>query len=104
MEASVIKSGKSHRSRQEIIQLVKSFDKTNGKTIKAYCKEQQISEAAFYSARNRYQLKNKPPHKSGFIPIQPQMGTQKSSMLFAEVNGIRIYQSVPAEYLKALAL
>jgi len=32
------------------------------------------------------------------------MGTQKSSMLFAEVNGIRIYQSVPAEYLKTLAL
>ena len=104
MEASVIKSGKNRRSLQEIIQLVKSFDSSNGKTIKAYCKEQQISEAAFYSARNRYLLKNKPPHKPGFIPIQPVMGNQKTSMLFAEVNGIRIYQCVPAEYLKTLAL
>jgi hypothetical protein len=90
MEASVIKSGKNRRSRQEIIQLVKSFDSSKGKTIKSYCKEQQISEAAFYSARNRYQLKNKTTHKSGFIPIQPLMDNQKTSMLFLSVCSCRI--------------
>jgi hypothetical protein len=48
----------------------------------------------------KHQSKNK---SGGFIPITTPLLKESTNALFAEVNGIRIYQAVPADYLKTLA-
>jgi len=35
--------------------------------------------------------------------LQPPAGKERPGVLFAEVKGIKLYQAVPAEYLKMLA-
>ncbi len=65
----------------------------------------KISEASFYTARKRHRrqlISNQ--QSSGFIAIARPTATEPGGSLFAEVNGIRLYQAVPAEYLKALVL
>lgn len=73
-------------------------------TVKAFCKLHQISEGSFYSARKRYRSSVTSLSKqSGFIAIAPPVALKESgSGLFAEVKGIKLYQAVPADYLKAL--
>ena len=103
MEQTEPKSIKSKRTRQEMAQLLREYDKSQGISAKDFCRKHQISEGAFYSARKRQRSKNEEPHKSGFIAMQPPAGKERSGVLFAEVKGIRLYQAVPAEYLKTLA-
>jgi hypothetical protein len=72
-------------------------------TVKDFCSLHQISEGSFYSARKRHRsagtLKEK---SSGFISIGRPAIKEPIGVLFAEVNGIKLYQAVPADYLKAL--
>ena len=103
MEQTAPNPIKIRRTRQEITQLLREFDKSQGMTAKDFCQKHQISEGAFYSARKRQRSKKDEPQKSGFIALQPPAGKERSGVLFAEVKGIRLYQTVPAEYLKTLA-
>ena len=103
MEQTESNSIKIKRSRQEIAQLLKEYDKSQGMTAKDFCQKHQISEGAFYSARKRQRSKKDEPQKSGFIALQPPAGKERPGVLFAEVKGIRLYQAVPVEYLKTLA-
>jgi hypothetical protein len=103
MEQTEPRSIKIKRTRQEIAQLLREYDKSQGITAKDFCQKHQISEGAFYSARKRQRSKNDEPQKAGFIALQPPAGKERSGVLFAEVKGIRLYQAVPAEYLKTLA-
>lgn len=104
MEQTEKKSTSSRRTREQILQILSEYDKKHGLTIKEFCKLHTLSEAAFYSFRSRYrssksQSKNK---QVGFITIADPPAKESGSMLFAEVKGIKIYQAVPASYLKAL--
>jgi hypothetical protein len=103
MEQTAPKPVKIRRTRQEISQLLREYDKSPGMTAKDFCQKHQISEGAFYSARKRQASKKGDSRKSGFIALQPPAGKERSGVLFAEVKGIRLYQAVPAEYLKTLA-
>jgi hypothetical protein len=103
MEQTAPKPIKIKRTRQEITQLLREYDKSQGMTAKEFCQKHQISEGAFYSARKRHRSTKGAPEKSGFISLQLPAGKERSGVLFAEVKGIRLYQAVPAEYLKTLA-
>lgn len=95
----------SRRSKEQTLELINKFDKTQGITVKAFCKIHQISEGAFYSARSRYRSAGSLIQKSsGFIAISQPALKEPAGILFAEVNGIKLYQAVPADYLKALVL
>jgi hypothetical protein len=66
-----------------------------------------IKKATFYHWQKRYGSKESKTNKQkGFIPMKltpssiPPSGQAPS--LFAEVNGIRLYHIVSADYLKAL--
>ena len=92
------------RSRQEVIDLLNEYEKTTGMTVKAFCALHQINESVFYSARKRQRPQSSAQKKtSGFVEIRPSISEIGPNNLFAEVNGIRIYQAVPAVYLKTLA-
>jgi hypothetical protein len=104
MEQTEKKAIQTRRSREQILQTLSEYEKKHGLTIKEFCKLQTISEAAFYSCRSRYRSskslsKNK---QAGFITIAEPPAIESGNMLFAEVKGIKIYQAVPASYLKAL--
>ena len=105
MEQTNKKQTKSRRSREQTLELINKFDKTQGITVNAFRKLHQISEGSFYSARSRYRSAGSPSQKSaGFIAIAPPVFKEPSSTLFAEVGGIKLYHPVPADYLKALVL
>jgi hypothetical protein len=105
MEQMNVKQPKMRRSKAQLLDLVKEYDKNPGLTIKAFCKLHQISEGSFYSARSRYRAPGASKQKpSGFIALSSPVLKEQGDILFAEVNGIKLYQPVAADYLKALVL
>jgi hypothetical protein len=93
----------SRHNKTQMLEMLDEYDKTKGMTIKEFCKLRQISEGSFYTARKRYRARGRAKKQSsGFIAITSPALKEPAGSLFAEVNGIRLYQAVPAEYLKAL--
>ena len=104
MEQTEKQQGSSKRTREQILQIIAEYDKSHGLTVKEFCRQHGISEGSFYSFRSRYGFKHQSKNKSGgFIAITTPMLKESFNTLFAEVNGIKIYQAVPADYLKTLA-
>ena len=105
MEQTTEKPSTSRRSRHQVIALLNEYDNSRGMSVKEFCKLHQISKSAFNSARNRHRAAPKSkPQPSGFIAISSPANKEPSNTLFAEVKGIKLYQAVTANYLKALIL
>ena len=95
----------SRQSKTQMLEMLDEYDKSKGMTIKDFCKLRQISEGSFYTARKRHRARvSSKKQSSGFIAITSTAFKEPAGSLFAEVNGIKLYQVVPAEYLKALAI
>jgi transposase-like protein len=94
----------SRRSREQLRGLLTEFEKQPGMTVKAFCRLHQITEGSFYTARKRYRSSEllKQPSSPGFIAMGAPAFNQTGANLFAEVNGIRLFQAVSADYLKSL--
>ena len=95
------------RTRKQIAQLLKEYEsKKEGMTTIEFCKLHDINKSNFYNWQKRYGSQQHNDSKSkGFIPIEMSPSSHPCgsvSSLFAEVNGIRLYQVVAAAYLKAL--
>jgi hypothetical protein len=104
MEQTEKKPGSGKRTKEQILQIVAEYERSQGLTVKEFCRQHGISEGSFYSFRSRYGVKHQSKSKSGgFIAITAPVLKDSTSSLFAEVNGIKIYQAVSADYLKALA-
>jgi hypothetical protein len=103
MEQTEKKQTSGKRTREQILKLLAEYENSHGLTVKQFCNQQGISEAAFYSFRSRYRSPKSTANKKqvGFITIADP-SAKDSAMLFAEVKGIKIYQAVSASYLKAL--
>jgi hypothetical protein len=87
---------RSRRNAKEIKALLESFDSSE-MTVKQFCTTNGLSETVFYKWRGRYRAVEE---NNDFIALQ--VSSSSSSGLFAEVNGIRIYQTVSASFLKEL--
>lgn len=94
------------RTKKQILKLLKEFSKTEGISVVDYCKMHKVNKSNFYNWQKRYVLEcSAPASPQGFVPLQlPSSVATPGSVpgLFAEVNGIRLYQVVAPEYLKAL--
>ncbi len=103
METIVAKSSRIFRQEQEIGVLLEEFAKSNI-SVKEFCKKYDISTATFYNWRNRYSDKTgEHGGEPGFTALEiTATAAVPEAVLFAEVNGIRIYQPVSASYLKEL--
>lgn len=98
MEQEQIK--RARRSSAEVRQLLELFSQS-GMSAKEFCVLHSISEAGFYKWRSRYS--NKPSGgENNFVMLREASAVHDSSVLFAEVKGIRFYQAVSASYLKEL--
>jgi len=90
------------RREEEILQLLEEFDYSDGMTVKEFSALHGISDGTLYYWRKRYAAKRAGNIKpGGFIEILPS-SANASAGLFAEIRGIKLFQAVPAEYLKTL--
>ena len=105
MDQPGLKHRAPRRSKQQLLDLLAEYDKSAGMTIKDFCKLYKVTEGAFYTARKRHRAVAPSKKKSaGFIAIRRPAFDQPVATLFAEVKGIKLYQPVSVDYLKALIL
>lgn len=91
---------RTRRTAAEIRNLLESFSQS-GMASKDFCMLHNISEVLFSKWRSRYA--NPSNRKdNNFVLVQGTSALPNSSLLFAEVKGIKIYQAVTASYLKEL--
>ena len=110
MEAAQLKTLRQRRSKQEVKDLLIAFEKSNS-TIKEFCEVQNLSYGVFQKWRSRH---GSPARRKRTLTAQEFTKTEKpgfadvriipssSATLFAEVNGIKLFQPVAASYLKEL--
>ncbi len=91
---------RERRSRQQIIDLLELF-KTSGSSVKDFCSSHGISKAAFHKWQSR--AKNNPASQGSTAFAKVHIEEVTTGALFAQVGAIRLYQLVPASYLKELA-
>lgn len=99
MELTQKRSSKKRRKRAQILELLQAFEKSE-MTVRDFSKLNNISTGILYKWKNRY--KNGGNKTAGFARIDITAPHQVAQGLFAEVNGIRIYQPVSATFLKEL--
>ena len=95
---------RSRRTTAEILRLLDEFHK-GSLGVGEFCKVHGLHPANFHKWRSRHKEKlvKKPAKPSGFAPVKVQpVSTPASSSLFAEINGLKLYQPVSASYLKEL--
>ncbi len=104
MEQIANKNRRARRTHEEIKQLLEEFKKGDEK-ISNFCELHRISNTTFHQWQSRYNIEA--PNNvtsTSFTKLKirtPEL--QHSSLLFAEVHGIKFYQPVAAYYLKELA-
>jgi hypothetical protein len=87
------------RNKEQIMDLLRVFESSNF-SVKEFCKTHKINAVNFHKRRSRYNVKTGGKKRiSGFASVDV---ASPRSGLFAEVNGIRIYQPVSASFLKEL--
>ncbi len=69
-----------------------------GQTVRAFCESHNLTQGIYYYWQKKYEAKHNlsATGQSGFTLLQVQDTPAPVSGLFAEVNGIKIYQAVPA--------
>jgi len=89
---------RQRRTFKQIKILLDEFSRANLST-KEFCIRHNISEVSFYKWRSRY-ADGSVENKNNFVVLKQDAVALHPPALFAEVNGIRIYQLVSASYLK----
>lgn len=108
MEETIPAKRKSpvRRTSKQIVKLLKDYASRQDLTIVEFCKLNDVNKSNFYSWQKRYAIKESKPGKAkGFVPLtltSSPSSPESVPLLFAEVKGIRLYQVVSSEYLKAL--
>ncbi len=104
MESNQSKEGsRRQRTPEEIIKLLQEFDNSEGITVSEFCQMHDVSDATYYNWRKMHGSRSREEKPAGFIELIESNEVQHGNHLFAEVKGIKLYQPVAPEYLKALA-
>lgn len=101
VEQLSVSSFRKRRNSKQIQDLLKVFAKGDV-TVQQFCSTYNISKGTFHKWQSRYKIKTTKldvPGSFARIQINP---SAVQAPLFAEVNGIKIYQPVAAAYLKEL--
>lgn len=103
MEKNSTKVVRVFRGKAKILTLLEEFGKSD-MSIEAFCTANSIASTSFHKWKKKYGVpKVKPKEERGFTPLRiTPVAPAEEVSLFAAVNGIRIYQLVPAAYLKEL--
>jgi hypothetical protein len=94
--------------RARILSLLKKFNSQDKLTVTQFCRKHKIHRPNFYAWQKRHGKKDEEPNNvKGFVSVEvadpaSSPGIFKEPILFAEVNGIRLFHFVSPDYLKAL--
>jgi hypothetical protein len=100
MEQQLTTSPRTRRTKQQIKDLLTKFDKSDC-TVKEFCLLHGMSPGTFYKWMSRYRnVAEQKDTSAGFAKVV--IRSSLPGTLFAEVNGIRLYQPVHAAFLKEL--
>jgi transposase-like protein len=102
------KSPRRQRNEQDIFNMMEEYERSEGLSVRDFCELHDISDGTFYNWQKRYRQRNEAAAPKGFLQVEVVAASvpapdNPSGALFAEVKGIRLYQPVTADYLKALA-
>jgi hypothetical protein len=101
MGTDVSKEIQTRRSASEILSILHQYKQSN-LTVRRFCEAQNLNKGTFNTWKKRYRSQvTLPGNSNGFMELQVSSAFG-ATQLFAEVNGIRIYQPVSADFLKAL--
>ena len=100
MENSSVSSRRHWRSREQKEALL-ALQQQSGLSVKSFCVKHGISTATFHNWRQQLKKPASDLAGSGFAKLAIQ--ETALPLLFAEVKGIRLYQPVSVDFLKALA-
>lgn len=100
MEVISPAKGRLFRSKPAILELLREHQQS-GLSIQTFCAQRSIPSGSFHNWKKKYSTGNGLTAEQSFTPLQIKAPT--SQQLFAEVNGIKLYQPVSAGYLKELA-
>jgi hypothetical protein len=100
MEQVSQSSRRPRKTSQQISALIAKHN-SSGLSVSQFCQQHQIPQNNFrkWIHRSKQKANAKKIRRSAFAEVQV---TASENLLFAEVNGIRIYQPVAASYLKGL--
>ena len=107
-DSIVAPSAKRPRTDQaQILSLLKKFNSQDKLSVTQFCRKNNIQRTNFYAWQKRYGKKGKESDTKGFVAVEvgPAASPARLSeapVLFAEVNGIRLFHVVSPDYLKAL--
>lgn len=92
------------RTKEDMFELITKHDKGTI-TVKEFCQLHGLTQGIFYYWQKKYHTESSESvGQSGFVQLQVEdtqhAGTHQG--LFAEIRGIRLFQAVPASYLKEL--
>ena len=97
MEVNSTKS-RLFRSKSAILKLLHE-QQQSGLSIQTFCAQHSLPSGSFHNWKKKYGAGDGSMSATSFAPVQ----IKTSATLFAEVNGIKLYQPVSAGYLKELA-
>lgn len=100
MENSLPFKRRVFRSKPAILELLQQ-QQQSGLSIQTFCTQHSIPSGSFHNWKKKYGTGDILSTAPSFSPLQIKATTQQ---LFAEVNGIKLYQPVSAGYLKELVL
>jgi hypothetical protein len=87
MDHAHINNRSTWRSKQQLLNLLAQYDKTKGVTIKDFCKQHNVTEGSFYTARKRHRAVGVTKKRSTrFIALKRPAFDQPVGTLFAEVK------------------
>ena len=102
MEIPAAKTIRTFRSEETILNIL-TEQKKSKLSIKAFCNQNNIAQASFHNWKKKYSRRSvKAVKLTGFTALQITVPPAVAEPLFAEVKGIKIYQTVAAAYLKEL--
>jgi len=98
MEVSSTVRHRHFRSKSEIRDLLAQHEQS-GLSVNSFCDERGIPSGTFHNWKKRYSSEPEMINSEAFTRLQHD---KLPVGLFAEVNGIKLYQPVSAGYLKEL--
>ena len=104
MNQNAKKAPRLRRTRNQIEVLLQEFENSN-MNIPQFCKSHSVSTTTLHKWQSRYRSKVERIFKpAGFAKLNITSSVSNGQgTLFAEVQGIKLYQPVSASYLKELA-
>lgn len=90
----------TRHSSQVVSEIISEYEKGQ-QTVKEFCADKGINTGTFYCWLSKRRNNKQPKNRPAFVPVKIKEDTA-AGKVFAEYKGLKFYQPVGVEFLKAL--